>query len=113
MEKEKRVSKFTCFMIAVVTALITCLITAVVVFSCMVMNNDSQLTPVGQENNTVGNIFLKLISNLPGKKTTDKSLHSKMTEIKSKLDEIYILRVDNLNFTEVVKRCCVNRGEDL
>ena len=31
----------------------------------------------------------------------------------AKLDEIYILRVDNLNFTEVVKRCCVNRGEDL
>lgn len=100
MEKEKRVSKFTCFMIAVVTAVITCLITAIVVFSCMVMNNDSQLTPVGQENNKVGNIFLKLISNLPGKKTTDKSLNSKMTEIKSKIDEIYIGDVDEEKMME-------------
>ncbi|MBR6013352.1 MAG: hypothetical protein IK062_06180 [Selenomonadaceae bacterium] len=30
----------------------------------------------------------------------------------AKLDKVYIMRVDNLKFTNVVKRCCMNRGEE-
>lgn len=27
------------------------------------------------------------------------------------ISRVYILRIDNLNFTDIVKRCCMNRGE--
>ena len=31
----------------------------------------------------------------------------------AKLESVVLLRIDNLKFTNIVKRCCMNRGEQL
>ena len=31
----------------------------------------------------------------------------------AKLNSVYVLRIDNLKFTDIVKRCCMNRGDKL
>ena len=102
MENKKQNSVFKSIMLVVITAIISCSITAIVVYSYAIMQTDSQLVPMGQEDstNSVGTMFLKVISNLTGKKKVDKSLNSKLSEIKSKVDDIYIGDIDEKKMQE-------------
>lgn len=76
------------FMIVLITALITCIITTIVVYNAAVAPKTIK------SQNTMNNIVNSIMEGLNGNNNAVINLNDKFTDIKKKLDEIYIGEVD-------------------
>jgi len=88
MEEKKKNSIYKNFMIVIITALITCIITTIVI------SNATNQTGVVKSESFLGNMLNTITKPFKGGNETVTSLDEKMAEIKGKLDQIYIGDVD-------------------
>lgn len=90
MEEKNKNNGYKCFMVAVITALITCIITTIVVYNSV--NN------VKNNNTILGRIGTTITNTLTGNE--EQNINQKISEIKQKLDEIYIGEMDEKKLIE-------------
>ena len=101
--KEKKNSIFKGFMIVLITALITCVLTTIVTYSFFIAKTGNQIiikTRSGKDN-----VFSTALNNvataIAGNKDTKKIyLNDKFSEIKSKIDQLYIGEVNEEKMVE-------------
>lgn len=84
MEENKKNGIFKSFMIVIITALITCIITTIVV------SNSINQSGVIKSESFLGNMLNTITKPFKGGSETEISLDEKLTEINEKLNQIYI-----------------------
>ena len=96
MEEKKSNSFYKSFMIVIITALITCIVTTIVIYNYFMVK-----TGVTKEDNQVGNVISSLVSAVSGNKdNATKTFESKAAEIKKKIEQIYIGEINEEKMIE-------------
>ena len=92
MEENKKDSRFKSCMIVIITALITCIITTIMVYNYFKVKTGED----GKEN-IIGSLLNEIVSSSEEKREADvktSNINSKLNKIKNNLDEIYIGEID-------------------
>lgn len=87
MEEKKKNSFFKNFMLVIITALITCILTTIVVYNATISPRTIK------SNNIIGNIVNGIATSF-GENKEEVSLENKISDIKKKLEETYIGDID-------------------
>lgn len=87
MEEKKKNSFFKNFMLVIITALITCILTTIVVYNATISPRTIK------SNNIIGNIVNGIAISF-GENKEEVSLENKISDIKKKLEETYIGDID-------------------
>ena len=89
-EKNKgKSSFFKSFILVVITALITCILTTGIIYNCFLFSR----LGIAKKDSGIGNAINGVVSGITGN-TDNSELDRKLSNIKTKLDEIYIGDVD-------------------
>lgn len=93
-KNRKQNSIYKNFMIVIITALITCIITTIVVYRCANASANGIVS-----NNPIEQLTHSIMSSISGDKS-NISIDKKISDIKKKLDEIYIGEIDEEKLIE-------------
>lgn len=88
MEEKNKNSIYKSFMIFIITALVTCILTTIVVYNSVSKSGNVKT------NSLLGNFCNAISKPFQGNKNVGNSIDEKTVEIKNKLDEIYIGEID-------------------
>lgn len=86
------------FMMVIITALITCIITTILVYSYFIAQTGQEIVVKDNKGrvNVIGSAINNLASTISGRKETEKIfVNDKFAEIKSKIDSLYVGDVDD------------------
>ena len=86
---------FKSFMLVLITALITCVLTTGVIYNCFLIKRLGLKADTGKIGNAADNVVSTLTGN-----TDNMELNDKLSNIKSKIDEIYIGEVNESDLIE-------------
>ena len=96
MEEKNTNNFYKNLMIIIITALITCIITTVVIYNYFISR-----IGVSNSNDKVGNIVTGIVTGLTGKKSnSDDSIESQLSQINTKLNDVYIGEIDEQKMKE-------------
>lgn len=85
MEEKKKNSFYKSFILVVITALITCILTTGIIYNCFLLKR----LGVNEEKGGIGKTISGIVSSISGT-ASNISVDQKISAIKSKLDEVYI-----------------------
>ena len=88
MEEKNKNSIYKSFMIFIITALVTCILTTIVVYNSVSKSGNVKT------NSLLGDFCNTISKPFQGNKNVESSIDEKTVEIKNKLDEIYIGEID-------------------
>ena len=103
MEEKSKNCILKNFMLVIITALITCIITTILVYSYIIAQTGQEIVVKDSKGkvNVVGSIINNLASSISGRKDTEKIfVNDKFAEIKSKIDGLYIGDIDDSKMME-------------
>lgn len=86
------------FMMVIITALITCIITTILVYSYFIAQTGQEIVVKDNKGrvNVIGSAINNLASTISGRKETEKIfVNDKFAEVKSKIDSLYVGDVDD------------------
>lgn len=95
MEENKNKKAYKSIMLVIVTALVTCIITTFVVYNYALVK-----TGKAGQSNTIGNVVNTLVTSISGQEKDTTSVDGKISDIKKKLDELYIGDIDEKKMIE-------------
>ena len=97
-EKNKNKNSFyKSFILVVITALITCILTTGIIYNCFLIKR----LGVKKDDGGIGSAVNNVVSTLTGN-SNDAELDDKLSNIKRKLEEVYIGDVDDRDYISLI-----------
>ncbi len=96
MKEDKKNSIYKSFMIVIITALITCIITTIIIYNYFMIRMGKV-----SESNVIANAINNFVETISGKEiNVVPDIDEKLSDIKGKLNELYIGEIDEQKMTE-------------